>query len=112
MVMVKVDTNTTLVNPLKNRTGTKMQRGYITFLNKIRVTFITKKFHILDNKCSKSMKTLIQQHCALKLVPLHFHQYNVAEVSFKAFKKKLLEHHCGSGNQFIHAPMGTPPNPD
>ena len=56
MVIVEVDTNATLVNPLKNSTYTEIQRGCITLLNRIILIVITPKFHILYNERSKSTK--------------------------------------------------------
>ena len=90
MVMVEVGTNVKLVTPLKNRTETEIQRGYILILNRIRATGITPQCHILDNECSKSMKTLIRQHCALKIVPPHCHRRNVADVATKSLKQHFL----------------------
>ena len=90
MITVEVETNTTLVNSLKNRNDTNIQRGYITLLNRIRATYINPEFHILDNACSDIMENLIQQHCAHELVPPHFHQRNVAEVTIKVFKQHFL----------------------
>ena len=60
MVVVEVYTNATLVTPLKNSNGAKMQQGYIALLSRIRATGVTPKCHILDNECSDSMKTLIR----------------------------------------------------
>ena len=57
--MVEFDTNATLFASLKNRTDTNMQPGYITLLNRIRATAIIPQCHILDNKCSESMKKII-----------------------------------------------------
>ena len=88
--MVEVDTNATLFTPLKNRTDTDMHWSYITLLNRIRATGIPPKCHILDNEYSESMKTLIKQHCTIKLVPPHCHQRNVAKVAIKSLKQHFL----------------------
>ena len=98
--MVEADTNTTLVNPPKNRTDTNMQRGYIILLNRIKATGITTQYHILDNECSESMKTLIQQHCMLELVPPHFHRRNVAEFKIHAVKQHFLSIIAGVATDF------------
>ena len=80
-----------------------MQRGYITLLNIIIATGITQKFHIIDNECSKSTKTLIRQNCSLKIVPPHCHQRNVTDVFIKAFKQHFLSIIAGvEANLSIH----------
>ena len=90
VIMVEIDSNVILVAPMKNRTDAEMQRAYLELFNRIKRTGIIPQRHVMDNGCSESMKKLIQEECALELVPPHCHQRNVAEVAIKAFKQHFL----------------------
>ena len=69
MVMVKIDSNYTLVQPMKNRSDDEMIKAYKILLKRVqRVGFETKK-HVLDNECSRTLRELIRDTCKLELVP-------------------------------------------
>ena len=60
MAMMEIDSKSTLVRPMKNRTDNEMQISYPILLNRIKENIITPQYHILDIECLESMKTLIQ----------------------------------------------------
>ena len=73
MVMVKVDSNAILVEPMKSRKDNEMQRAYLALIKRVKAAGVVPKKHVLDNECSNSMKELIRETCKLELVPPHCH---------------------------------------
>jgi hypothetical protein len=71
MVMVEIDSNTILVEPMKNRKNAKMIRASNTCLLRIKRAGIIPKKHVLENKVSENMKNYIRNTCKLdmELVP-------------------------------------------
>ncbi len=59
MVMVEIDSNTILVEPMKSRKDEEMIRAYNALLLRLRRAGIVPKKHILDNKVSENMKNHI-----------------------------------------------------
>ena len=71
MVMVKIDNNALLIEPLKSRKDPELTRAYqVTMLQLKRAVIIPKK-HVLDNEVHKAMKEIIREeyHMELELVP-------------------------------------------
>ena len=98
--MVKIDSNYTFFQPMKNITDSEMIQAYQTLLKRVkRAGFETKK-HVLDNECSAALKELIRDTCKLELVPPGCHWRNVAEVSIKAFKQHFLSILAGLPDDF------------
>ena len=60
MVMVEIDSNAILVEPIKNRNNEELTRAYISMMVKLRQAVIISKKHILYNEVSKAPKTIIQ----------------------------------------------------
>ena len=60
MVMVEIDSNYILVEPMKNKTDDKMIATYQKLLKRIKRTGRTVEKHVLDNECSDRMKELIR----------------------------------------------------
>ena len=100
MVMVEVDSNTILVEPMSSRKDTEMQQAYLAFLQRIKEAGVVPKKHILDNECSNSMKKLICKTCQLKLVPPYCHRWNVAEVAIKNFIAHFISILAGTDKDF------------
>ena len=84
MVMVGIDSNYTLVQPMKYRTEGEMIKAYHALLKLGKQTDFEMKKHILDNEYSKALRQLIRDTCKLELVPPGCHWRDVAEVSIKA----------------------------
>ncbi len=56
MVMVEINSNAILVEPMKSRKDEEMIRMYNTLLLRLKQAGIVPKKHILDNKLSENMK--------------------------------------------------------
>jgi hypothetical protein len=54
MVMVEIDSNTILVELMKNRKDAKMIRAYNALLLQLKWAGIIPKKHVLDNKVSET----------------------------------------------------------
>ena len=62
MVLIKIDSNTILVEAMKNRTAGEMIRAYLVLITCLRNAGVTPKMHILDNECSEEFKTQIRKN--------------------------------------------------
>ncbi len=60
MVMVEIDSNVILVEPMRNRKDTKMIQAYTTLLLHLKQAGITPKKHVFDNKITDNMKNHIE----------------------------------------------------
>ena len=76
MVMVDIDSNTILVDPIKNRTNTELTRAYHAMIHRLKRAGIVPQKHILENEVSTSMKTIIIDEYKMKmeLLPPGFHR--------------------------------------
>ena len=83
MVMVEIDSNAILVDPIKNRTDTELTRAYHAMTLRLKQAGIIPQKHILDNEVLNSMKTIIRDEYKMKLelVPPGCHRRNAAEVA-------------------------------
>ena len=61
MVMVEIDSNAILVEPLKSRKDPELTRAYKTLMLRLKRAGIVPKKHILDNEVSKAMKEVIRE---------------------------------------------------
>jgi hypothetical protein len=102
MVMVEIDSNAILVEPMKNRKDAKMIRAYNALLFRLKRAGIIPKKHVLDNKVSENMKNHICDTCKLdmELVPPGCHRCNAAEVAIRNFKAHFLSVLAGVANNF------------
>jgi hypothetical protein len=92
MVMVEIDNNAILVEPMKNCKDDKMIRAYNTLLILLKRAGIVPKKHVLDNEVSENMKNHIRDMCKLdmELVPPGCHRRNAAEVAIQNSKAHFL----------------------
>jgi hypothetical protein len=102
MVMVKIDRNAILAEPMKNCKDAKMIWAYNTLPLRLKRAGITPKKHVLDNKISDNMKNHICDMCKLdmELVPPGCHRHNAAEVAIHNFKTHFLSVLAGVSNDF------------
>ncbi len=102
MVMVEIDSNTILVEPMKNCKDAEMIRAYNTLLLQLNWAGITPKKHVLDNKISDNIKNHIHDTCKLdmELVPPGCHRHNAAEVAICNFKAQFLSILAGVAYNF------------
>ena len=90
MVLVEIDSNCILVEPMKSKKDDEMQRAYLALLGRLKRAGVKIEKHVLDNEVSNSMKDLIRDTCTLELVPPGCHRRNVAEVAIKTFKNHFI----------------------
>jgi hypothetical protein len=102
MVMVEIDSNDILVEPMKTHKDAKMIRAYNTLLLRLKRAGITPKKHVIDNKVSDNMKNHICDTCKLdmELVPPGCHRHNTAEVAIHNFKAHFVSVLAGVANNF------------
>jgi hypothetical protein len=102
MVMVEIDSNAILVEPMQNRKNAKMMRAYNALLLQLKRAGIIPKKHVLDNKLSENMKNHIRDMCKLdmELVPPGCHRRNAAEVTIHNFKAHFLGVFAGVADNF------------
>ena len=102
MVMVEIDSNAILVEPMKSRKDAEMIRAYESLLLRLKRAGIVPKKHVLDNEVSENMKNHIRDTCKLdmELVPPGCHRRNAAEVAIRNFKAHFLSVLAGVANDF------------
>ena len=65
--MVEIDSNTILVDLIKNRTDAELTRAYHAMMLRLKQAGIIPQKHILDNELSSAMKTIIRDEYNIKL---------------------------------------------
>ena len=102
MVMVEIDSNAILVEPMTSRKDKEMQRAYKKLMARLKRAGIVPKKHVLDNEVSDSMKELIRDEykMQLELVPPSCHRRNAAEVAIRNFKCHFLSILAGVADDF------------
>ncbi len=65
MVIVEINSNAILVEPMKSRKDEEMIRAYNALLLQLKRAGIVPKKHFLDNKVSDNMKNHIRNTCKL-----------------------------------------------
>ena len=102
MDMVKIDSNAILVEPINSRNGHKLIRAYRVLMTRLQHARIVPKKHILDNKVSEAMKTIIKDKykMAMELVPPGCHRRNAAKVAIQNFKAHFLSVLAGMAEDF------------
>ena len=102
MVMVEIDSNAILVEPLKSRNDQELARAYKTLMTRLQQAGIVPKKHVLDNEVSKAMKSIIKEEyrMEMELVPPGCHRRNAAEVAIRNFKSHFLSVLAGTAEDF------------
>jgi hypothetical protein len=102
MVMVEIDSNTILVEPMKSHKDEEMIRAYKALLLRLKHSGIVPKKHVLDNKVSENMKNHIRDTCKfdMELVPPGCHQCNAAKVAIHNLKTHFLSVLTGVADDF------------
>jgi hypothetical protein len=87
MVMVEIDSNAILVEPMKSRKDEEMICAYNALLLQLKRAGIVPKKHVLDNEVSENMNTHILNTCKfdMELVPPGCHRCNAAKVAIRNF---------------------------
>ena len=102
MVMVEIDSNAILVEPLKSRKDPELTRAYKSMMLRFKRAGIVPKKHILDNEISEAMKDVIRDeyNMEIELVPPGCHRRNAAEVAIRNFKAHFLSVLAGTAKDF------------
>jgi hypothetical protein len=102
MVLVEINSNAILVEPMKSRKDAEMIQAYNALLLRLKRAGIIPKKHVLDNKVSENMKNHIRDTCKMnmELVPPGCHQQNAAEVAICNFKSPFLSILAGVADDF------------
>ena len=90
MVLLDLDSNNILSEPMRNRTEGEMMRLYQKLIDRLKEKGIQSKLHLLDNECSEEFKEVINNNdMKYQLVPPHDHIRNIAEKAIQFFKIPL-----------------------
>jgi hypothetical protein len=102
MVMVEINSNAILVEPMKSCKDEEMIPTYNALLLRLKRAGIVPKKHVLDNKVSNNMKNHIRDTCKfdMELVPPGCHQRNAAKVAIRNFKAHFLSVLAGVADNF------------
>ena len=103
MVMVEINSNAILVEPIKICKDEELMRAHRTMIIRLRRAGIIPKKHILDNEGSEALKTIIQDEhkMQIELVPTGTHRKNVAEVEIINFRAHFLSVLAGTAQDFL-----------
>ena len=85
MVMVEIDSNAILMEPIKSRTDPELTRAYRAMMLRLKRAGIVPRKHILDNEVSEAMKNVIRDEYSMdmELVPPGCHLDATAETRRK-----------------------------
>eukprot|EP00804_Cyclotella_cryptica_P003621 CCRYP_002237-RA/>CCRYP_002237-RA protein AED:0.34 eAED:0.34 QI:0/-1/0/1/-1/1/1/0/435 len=102
MVMVDIDSSAILVKPIKNRTDPELTCANSSLITRLHRSGVFPRKHVLDNKISNTMKTLITDTYKMtyELVPPGCHRRNAAEVAIRNFKSHFLSILAGVADDF------------
>jgi len=102
MVMVEIDSNAILVEPLKSRKDAELTRAYHVLVLRLKNAGIVPRKHVLDNEVSSTMKAVFRDKykMEMELVPPGCHRRNAAEVAIRNFKAHFLSVLAGVADDF------------
>ena len=94
IVMVEIDSNDILLDPIKNHKNAELTRAYRAMMLRMKQAGIIPQKYILDNEVSKASKTIIRDEYKMKLelVPPGCHHRNTAGVDIRNFKTIFLSY--------------------
>ena len=83
--------NAIIIRPMKSRSNEHMVKTFQDIYTYLQTKKLSPKLHVLDNECSKVVKTYINsQQVKIQLVEPHNHRVNAAETAVKAAKYHLI----------------------
>ena len=102
MVMVEIDSNAILVEPISSRNNHEQARAYRVLMTRLLHTGMVPKKYILNSKVLEAMKTIIKDKykMAMELAPPGCHRRNAAEVAIRNFKAHFLSVLAGTAEDF------------
>jgi hypothetical protein len=102
MVMVEIDSNAILVEPMKSQKDKEMIRAYDVLVKRYQNTSIHPRKHVLDNEISANMKAHNKKEYKfeIELVSPGNHRCNAVEVAICNFKAHFLSALAGTADSF------------
>ena len=100
MVLVEIDSNAILVEPMTSKKDAEIQQAYLKLLQRLKHQRVQAKNHIIDNECSENMKELIWETCKLELVSPGCLRRNIAKVAIKTFEQHFTSVLSGTAAKF------------
>ena len=102
MVMVEIDSNAIMVEPLKIRKDPELARAYRAMMLRLKRAGIVPRKHILYNEVSEAMRDIIRDeyNMEMEIVPPRCHQRNAAKVAIRNFKAHFLSVLAGTADDF------------
>ena len=101
MVLVEIDSDAVLVEPMRNRTAGEMTKTYQKLIDRLNKCGIYPKMHILDNESSSELEEAIgNNNMTFQYVPPHNHRRNRAERAIQTFKAHFISILCGVAEEF------------
>jgi hypothetical protein len=102
MVLVKINSNAILIEPMKNCKDAEMIQAYNALLLQLTRASIFPKKHVLDNEVLENMKNHIRDTCKMnmEIVPPGCHRQKAAEVAICNFKSQFLSVLTGVDDDF------------
>jgi hypothetical protein len=101
MVLYDYDSNSILVEPLRNCTDAQMITAYDRLVEWLTWAGLKLRLQRLDNDASKALKKQIAQHeIKHQMVPLHVHHANAAERAIRTFKNHFIAGLCTIDTKF------------
>ena len=101
MVLLEMDFNLILVEPMRNRTSGEIVKAYQTLIDRLKEDGSEPTLHILDNECSAEFKNGIAKNgMKHQLVPPHDHRRNIAKKAIQVLKYHFVAVLCGADTNF------------
>jgi hypothetical protein len=101
LTLCDYDSNTILMEPIKNRTDGEMIRAYTSLHKKLINTGLKPELQVMDNECYKAFRHyLTDENIYLQLVPPHLHRQNTAKRAIQTFKNHFVAGMCSVDKQF------------
>ena len=101
MVLIEMDSDTILVEAMKNRKAGEIVRAYQKLVDRLKAYGVVPKHHVLDNECNKEFKEAIRSNgMTFQLADAHDHRRNVAEKAIQVFKAHFISILCGADESF------------
>ena len=80
---------------MESRNKASMEKSFKCIYSYLTIKQFKPKLHIMDNECSKQIKTFIQeQGTKIQFVEPHIHRVNAAECAIQTFKNQFIAGLC------------------
>ena len=101
MVVVELDSDTILVEPMKNRTSKEMIQAYQVLVDRLKTSGVYPKHHMLHNESSQDFKYVIKRNnMTYQLATAHDHRRIIAEKAIQTFKHCFIAILYGTDDTF------------